>query len=424
MKMIISPSSLSGTAKAPPSKSMAHRLLIAAGLSAGESIVRGVSLSQDILATMDCLNALGAKTAFKDGSVLVRGTDLEGENDRASGTDLKKCGQLFSGAEQQDGGVLPCRESGSTLRFFTPLCLLSGKEHVLYGSRTLFGRPLTVYEEICREQGLHFSLERDESCGSLTVKGPLRPGAYRAAGNVSSQFITGLLFALPLLFGDSTLTLLPPVESGPYIDMTLSTLRMAGVMVERRSETEFFIPGGQHYRSGDFQVEGDWSNAAVFLAAGLPVTGLDPCSLQGDKVCEKYFRLLDRPLKDQPVLSLSDCPDLGPVLFAYAALKNGGHFTGTGRLRLKESDRGEAMREELRKFGVDVWNGENEIVVGCGVRAPSEELDSHNDHRIVMALTLLSAAAGGVIRGAEAVNKSFPDFFLQMRTLGLQAEEA
>ena len=164
-------------------------------------------------------------------------------------------------------------------------------------------------------------------------------------------------------------------------------------------------------------VEGDWSNAAFFLALGVPVTGLDPDSLQGDKVCVDYFLALEAGAAEA---DLSDCPDLGPVLFACAAAHHGGRFTGTRRLRLKESDRASAMAEELRKFGVPVTLEENTVAVGTGLRAPAEILDGHNDHRIVMALSVLCARTGGTIRGAEAVNKSFPDFFERLQQLGIE----
>ena len=170
----------------------------------------------------------------------------------------------------------------------------------------------------------------------------------------------------------------------------------------------------------ELTVEGDWSNAAFFLAMGIPVKGLDENSLQGDRVCREYFKALDAGFAE---LDISNCPDLGPVLFAYAALHAGGRFTGTGRLRIKESDRCAAMEAELAKFGVEVRTGENEITVGNGVQKPLSELDSHKDHRIVMALSVLCTVTGGTICGAEAVCKSFPDFFEVLRSVGVKTEE-
>ena len=395
----IRPSRLSGTAKAPPSKSMAHRLLICAGFAEGESMVRGIGAvpSEDILATMDCLKALGASCRLEDGAVLVRGTDI------------------FSAPE---GVVLPCRECGSTLRFFIPPVLLGGKTATLTGSERLLGRPLSVYEEICREQGLWFLRGRE----SLGIRGPLGSGEYIVPGNISSQFVSGLLFALPLLAGDSTIRLLPPVESRPYIDMTMEAMKAFGVIAEWENEVTIRIPGGQKYRPAEVRVEGDWSNAAFLLAMGIKVTGLDSESRQGDRCCEGMFEELRRGFAE---MDISDCPDLGPVLFAFAAAHGGGRFTGTRRLRDKESDRAAAMAEELEKFGAKVTVGENSVTVTAeeGIRAPRAMLLGHGDHRIVMALSVLCVRTGGSIQGAEAVAKSFPDFFERLREAGADIEE-
>ena len=393
MRVEIFPARPDGSVAAPPSKSMAHRLLICACLAEGGSEVRNVACSQDVLATLDCLSALGAQIVREGDAVRVRGADP----------------RLASGA------LLPCRESGSTLRFLAPLCLLSGAEKRLTGTEKLLSRPLSVYADLCRSQGLRFLQDRS----SLTLAGTLTPGEYRFPGNISSQFVSGLLFALPLLPGDSRIVLEPPVESRSYIDMTRAALRAFGVRAEWTEETVLSVPGGQRPVPQCVTVEGDWSNAAFFLALGLPVTGLREDSLQGDRVCVEYLRRLEA---GAATLDLSDCPDLGPVLMAAAALRQGARFTGTGRLRLKESDRGAAMAEELGKFGVAVRISENEITVGSGAHAPADVLDGHNDHRIVMALSVLCCAVGGTITGAEAVRKSFPDFFTRLRAAGGKVE--
>lgn len=398
MTVTIRPSAPAGVAAAPPSKSMAHRALICAGLSrSGGSAVHGVAPSQDVLATLDCLAALGAEFSY--------------ENETAA---FSRGAEVFAPPAH---AVLPCRECGSTLRFFIPLALLSSRELRMTGSETLRNRPLGVYQEICAAQ----SLRMKKRAEGLRLQGPLSPGEYRIPGDISSQFVSGLLFALPLLDSDSVLRLLPPVESRPYIDMTRAALRAFGVEADWTDGTSISIRGGQTYRPREITVEGDWSNAAFFLALGVPVTGLEPDSLQGDKVCVAYFRALDQGKAE---LDISDCPDLGPVLFAYAAARHGGRFSGTRRLRLKESDRAAAMREELKKFGVSVEIGENTVTVGCGMRPPSETLDGHNDHRIVMALSVLCTRTGGTIRGAEAVNKSFPDFFRRLRALNVDISSA
>ena len=397
MRAVIRPGIARGTVAAPPSKSMAHRYLICAALAKGESIVRQVDWSEDIRATADCLEVLGAKLQIQGDTVRVIGCD----------------------PAEAASAELPCRESGSTLRFLLPLCLLSGHEMRLRGSGRLMERPLSVYEEICRRQGL--SLERGP--GQVTVQGVLAPGEYAVPGDVSSQFISGLLFALPLLERGSVIRLIPPVESRSYLDMTVQALRDFGVDVRWQDRHTLTVPGVAVGQPRYMTVEGDYSNAAFFDALNLTggavrVTGLRPDSLQGDRVYRQYFAALR---EEDPCLDLADCPDLAPVLFAAAALTGGARFTGTRRLRFKESDRGSAMAEELAKFGVQMTVSENEIVVPpAALHAPDAPLSSHNDHRIAMALSILCAQTGGVIEGAEAVRKSLPDYWERLQSLHVE----
>lgn len=390
-----------GTVAAPPSKSMAHRLLICGGLSRGRSVIRGIAPSQDVLATLDCLKALGAAFTYEDDTVTIDGIGIPGPA----------------------AGPLLCRESGSTLRFFLPLCMFGNDGKLLYGSETLLGRPLGVYRDICKEQGIRFENDGKQ----ISVKGNLSAGIYSVPGNISSQFITGLLFALPLLDGDSQINIVPPIESLSYINMTLDALRTFGVSVYWEDSCTLKIKGNQQFRPQQVAVEGDYSNAAFFAALGclgadVRVTGLKEDSLQGDKVYNELFQKLGGTA---PQIDISDCPDLGPVLFAVAAAKNGGVFTGTRRLRIKESDRGAAMAEELQKFGVSVDIEEDRITVEPGAfYKPQEVLYGHNDHRIVMSLCVLLTLVGGSIDGAEAVNKSMPDFFDRMKSLGVTVKDA
>ena len=214
---------------------------------------------------------------------------------------------------------------------------------------------------------------------------------------------------------DSLLRLRPPVESRAYIDITVSALEMFGINVYWEDEYTLRIPGGQTYAARDAAAEGDWSNAAFLLAMGAEVTGLNESSLQSDRVCREYFAALD---SGRAVLDISGCPDLGPILMAYAAARHGCVLTGAGRLRIKESDRGEAMKEELAKFGAEVSICGDEISVGCGIRTPDAPLHGHNDHRIVMALSTLCVLTGGTIEDAGAVRKSYPDYFEVFRSLG------
>ncbi len=395
MNVILQPSALFGSVEAPPSKSMAHRLLIGAGLATGESVIDGVSDSADVQTTCDLLRALGARV------------EQAGERVSLSGMDPRRaCPDV----------PLDCRECGSTLRFFIPICLLSGHPVTLTGAPRLMERPLGVYEALCREKGYLWKQTKE----SLTVKGPLEGGEFTLPGDVSSQFISGLLLALPLCERDSVLHILPPMESRPYVDMTVAALKTFGVRIEQPEPLTYHIPGGQHYRAERVQVEGDYSNAAFFdalayLGHRVTVTGLDPHSLQGDKIYLDYFQQLSR---GTPTLSLAQCPDLGPVLMSLAAALNGATFTHTRRLAVKESDRGRAMAEELAKLGVRVEREEDRITVYPGLRPPLSPLSGQNDHRIVMALALLLTRCGGEIQGAQAVEKSLPAFFTMLEALG------
>lgn len=401
MNVLIKKSIASGEVSAPPSKSMAHRMLIGAGLAKGTSVIRGISGSEDMKATIDCLCALGAKC------------EISGDVATVSGADLKNL---------PENPHLRCRESGSTLRFFIPLCLMSGDTEVkLSGSEYLFSRPLNVYEEICKKQGIEYTPE----VAGLKLKGALKSDNFRIKGNISSQFISGLLFALPLLSEDSTITLIPPVESLSYINLTIEALKVFGVEIKWQDEKTLYIKGNQSYKAVEATVEGDYSNAAFFealnyIGSEVKVKGLCEDSLQGDRVYKKYFPAL---LKGTPTINISDCPDLGPVLFALAGALHGGVFTGTRRLRLKECDRAEVMAQELEKFGVAVTVREDSVVVyPHDFHAPQEVLEGHNDHRIVMALSVLCTLTGGEIKGAEAVRKSMPDFFEKIESLGVEVK--
>ena len=401
MKVRINKSALSGTVTAPPSKSMAHRMLISAGLCKGESKVHGIAPSEDILATLDCLKEIGASYTYDGNTVIINGAaDKETEGMR----------ELY------------CRESGSTLRFFIPLCLLDGKKTVLSGTEKRLSRPLSVYESICKAQGIEYTSDGKK----IILQGTLSSGSYKIQGNISSQFISGLMFALPLLPGDSTIDIIPPIESCSYINLTIQALGEFGVKIEWLDERTLFIPGSQVYQPREVTVEGDYSNGAFFeafnyLGDSVTVEGLREDSIQGDRVYREYFLMLE---KGTPTVHLADCPDLGPVLFALAAAKNGGVFTGTRRLRIKESDRGAAMAQELKKFGVSVKVEEDTIVVyPAEFHAPDEILCGHNDHRIVMSLAILLTKTGGIIDGAEAVKKSMPDFFEKIIQLGAEVEE-
>ena len=397
MIVTIKKSNAKGTVAAPPSKSMAHRAFICGALSGGSEIYN-IEYSNDILATLDCLTALGAK-------IEIQGSKI-------------KCGGLnpFNAKE----ATLDCRESGSTLRFMIPLAFLSGAKITLTGSERLFARNLTIYEDIAKQNNIAF--EKNDS--SLTVCGTLKSGNYKIAGNISSQFISGMLFALPLLDGDSTLEITGEYESEPYVDLTIKSLSDFGVKIEKCGRT-YKIKGNQKYEAKKITVEGDYSNAAFLdgfnlLGGDVLVTGLNESSLQGDKIYKKMYEGLKNGEKQ---FDLSNCPDLAPVMFALSAVYGGAHFTGTKRLKIKESDRAVAMQTELKKFGIKVDVNDNDVTVHGGeLKAPSETLCGHNDHRIVMALSLLCTLTGGSINDAQSVAKSYPDYFEKIKSLGIVIE--
>lgn len=411
-----------GTAIAPPSKSVSHRMLIAAALAKGESILSGLAFSEDISATIDVLTALGARFEVLD------------DNGTANEKTVRVIG--CGGAIAEGGGELFCRESGSTLRFVIPLCLLSRAPRTLRGSARLFSRPLDAYQALfptrCGTCVIDPQLP-DAQAGTLQISNgkSLSGGKYQLSGDISSQFITGLLLSLPLCHGeDSRIELTSPPQSRPYIDLTLDALRRFGVHAAWENETVLLVPAGQSYRPYHGRVEGDASNAAFFEALNavggdVLVRGLSTDSLQGDRVYAELLSMLALPRREGtlPCIDLADCPDLAPVLFAVAAEKGGAIFTHTDRLRIKECDRIAAMQAELAKFGavleaIDGLDGGTVRVLPTRLHPPTEVLDGHNDHRVVMSLAVLATKYGGIIRGAEAVNKSFPHFFSALYALG------
>lgn len=400
MNITIKKGTASGVVSIPSSKSVAHRLLINAALTDGETIINGLSLNEDIGATIDCLKTLGAKIDYSHGRCTVHGTNGRGESLRR----------------------LHCRESGSTLRFMIPLCLDSVKTE-LYGSPRLIERPHSVYGEICEKNGFLWQSDGEK----ITVCGGLKSGEYEVPGNISSQFVTGLMLALPTLEGDSVIRLTTEPESLSYIDMTVASLAAFGIVIEKRSEREWFIKGSQNRRSpGIINVEADESGAAFFgalnyIGGDVKLDNLNNNSCQGDRVWRLFFPMLE---SGRPEISIKDCPDLGPILMSLAACLNGVTLRDTARLKIKESDRGGAMAEELEKFGVKVTVEENTITVDpSGIHAPNEALDGHNDHRIVMSLAIMLTQFGGKINGAQAVSKSMPQFFTMLNSLGIETEE-
>ena len=408
MNITITPAELAGTIVPPPSKSQAHRALIAAALAHGESVISNVALSQDIEATIRCLGELGAQFRREGGGIAVQGM---GAN-------------VMSPLRRMAYPRLDCGESGSTLRFLIPIALAVRGGGVFTGHGRLMERPLTPYFDLFDEKDIFYEYKD----GALTVAGMLTPGTYQLPGNVSSQFFTGLLFALPLVDGPSAVIPTTPLESEGYIQMTLQVMAHFGVEfpVSMSLPPQYYPQGNQTYRAADFAVEADWSQAAFWYAAqalGNPVTveGMAPDSVQGDRVITDLALQLSGPGAVE--LDISGCPDLAPPLAAMAALRAGKttRLTNAARLRLKESDRLASVTAALSALGADVKEGPDFLEIqGKEQLAGGVKVDSFNDHRIAMMAAIAAARCINpvTINGAECVAKSYPNFWEEYKRLG------
>lgn len=391
-------SKANGEIKARSSKSYMHRALIGAALSRGETVIENIAESEDITATTKCLEAMGADFTFSGTTVKVNGAPPDGKLKNLS---------LFA------------NESGSTLRFLIPLSLLYSENVEFTGSKRLLERPQTVYEDLFPGKNCFINGNSEK----ITVGGSLKGGIFECRGDISSQFLTGLLFTLPLLNEDSEIKLTTPLQSSPYIDLTLEVLNDFAIKVERPNDRTFKIKGKQQFKATTLYCEGDWSNAAFLdafnlLGGNVILEGLKENSTQGDKIYRKYFEELK---KGTPTLDIRDCPDLAPILMTMASVLNGATLKGTSRLKIKESDRGEVMKNELSKFSADITVLEDEIIIKkADLKTPTEILCGNNDHRIAMSLAVISSVFGGVIENAECVNKSYPLFFRDCEKLGIK----
>ena len=384
MDIRVIPGPLKGSVTPPPSKSMAHRAILAMLLAEGEGRISNLTVSRDIEATRRCAAAL----------------------------------------KEEETGLLDCGESGSTLRFLIPAALVLRGGGRFAGRGRLMERPQRPYFDIFDEKGVFYG-QKD---GVLTVRGELTPGEYRLPGGVSSQFVTGLLYALPLLRGDSEIVLTSPLESRGYVDMTLETLNSFGVTVENRGYERFTVPGGQSFRARDVSIEADWSQGAFWLAAGalgnpVRVTGLSDHSAQGDRIIREHLARFARETGRTVEIDVSDCPDLLPPLAAAAALRAGetARLTNAARLRLKESDRLSSVTGTLNALGADVEEGADFLnIKGRGGLKGGAVIDCCNDHRIAMmaAIAATRCKEPATLLGAECVSKSYPDFWDHYRMLG------
>jgi len=395
-------SNLTGEVSAISSKSYAHRLMIAAFLT-GVGKVNGVTFSDDIQATVNVLKSFG-------GNIERNGNEY-----------------IFNGAREVNKAVADCIESGSTLRFCIPLALALGIETEFIGSKRLLSRPNQPLFDCLILHGAEIDGYR--------VKGKLVPGRYVVDGTVSSQYITGLLTALPILNGDSEIVISGAAVSAGYIDITLDVLKRAGIKVERTAYG-FYVYGNQKYNLPSCSVPGDWSNAAFFLSAGalpdneITVKGLTD-DRQGDKKiidCLKKFGaemcfsdgVTVKSGEHKPLdIDLTDIPDLAPILSVLCASADGKSvLRNVGRLKIKESDRLSAIMKNLSKAGVESYcEGDDLIICGTG-KTEYGIFNGYNDHRMVMSAAILASISGGEINGEEAVRKSYPDFFKDYKKVG------
>lgn len=417
MKAIVSPSKIQGNVEAIASKSVAHRYLIAAALSDRECFIQCHSLSEDILATANCLKEMGAKICQKENGFLVTPIDR-----RKVSKEVCK---------------LPCNESGSTIRFLLPVVAALQIHGKFLRKGSLVTRPLSPLDEEMEKKGCKICIKEG---GIAAVESALKPGIFTMPGNVSSQYISGLLFALPLLEGDSEIRITTELQSEDYVKITLDTLKAFSIQV-RYEKNCFYIPGKQVYTVKDgLSVEGDWSNAAFFMTGaaigktGISYTGLKEESLQGDKQitdilrqmganisCQKgIYRVEGNALKGVPIHAKA-IPDLVPILALAAAVSKGDTvIDGAERLRIKESDRLKTVFETLSILGADIEEREDGLVIHGKGKLKGGVVASYNDHRIVMmsAIAAIVCQEEVIILQAEAVNKSYPGFFDDFKKLG------
>lgn len=404
--VFVGPSCLRGDVTPPPSKSVAHRALTAAALAsrgpAGMALIKGVSAdtSQDIGATMNCLNALFAETSGK-----VR---------------------------------LNCQESGTTLRFMVPLAAALGKEAIFTGTGRLAQRPLSEYTDIFQGKGVELDFSRAQGSLPLFLRGRLRSGRFLVPGHISSQYVSGLLLALPLLTAASVIELTSPLQSAPYVDLTLAILTKFGVKATPLSSADgavagWRLDGNQEYRLPDaaFPVEADYSQGAFWLVAKylghpLTVSGLCPNSLQGDRAIIELLVRLQANDNELETIDAGQFPDLAPVLAVAAChAPKTTVIANAGRLRLKESDRLAATAEGLSRLGAMIKETSDSMIITGGTRLKGGAVDAYNDHRIVMAMAIaaLNSESGVTINGAEAVAKSYPNFFSELKRLGGNSDD-
>lgn len=410
----IIPGTLKGKISVPPSKSLCHRAIIAAGLATDFCNIENVVFSEDIIATCNAMMSLGVSIISGEGNLIIKGNNfLDDINNE-----------------------IDCKESGSTLRFLIPIVLLTGRKITFIGKGRLVHRPLTPYYKMFKEKDIKYSSREGLP---LTIQGKLKAGVFKLPGNISSQFITGLLFALPLLNGDSKIIVTSNLESKAYVDLTIDMLSKFSVQIENVGYTEINIKGNQEYVAKDYIVEGDFSQAAFWLVAGI-IGGeilsedININSLQGDlaivdliarmggNIFIENDKIKTTESKTHGILiDASECPDLVPILAVLASLSQGTtKIINASRLRIKECDRLKAMATELTKLGGDVVETEDGLIINGVLKLKGGTVDSWNDHRIAMALSVASIKCElpVILTNSACVNKSYPKFYKDFKMLG------
>ena len=427
--LVITPNSLNGEVVIPSSKSIGHREIICSGLASGKSIVDNISISKDIEATIEGLKSFGAKineipSKFQGRCAFsIEGTD---------------------GKINLKNKIIDCRESGSTLRFLIPLGILSNEKIIFIGSGKLIERPLDPYFEIFNKKGIEYKIFSDKINLPLEINGKLKSGVYSLVGNISSQFISGLLFALPLCDGDSVIEITTKLESESYINLTLDALKKYGIEIINKNHKRYIIKGNQKYKNIETSVEGDYSQGAFWLVAGalsenIKSIGLGFGSIQGDQKIVDILKEMNVNLKisENKIISMesktrgtiidgSDCPDIIPILTVLASVSEGvTKIINSERLRYKECDRLTAIATELNKIGADIQELSDGLIINGKKSLKGGEVSCWNDHRIAMSLAIASIKCSEklILRGTECVEKSYPEFWKDFVSLGGKVEE-
>lgn len=418
MNVRLSPSKLSGNVVVPPSKSLSHRAIIAASLAQGKSTITNVLFSKDIIATINAMRACGADITQGKDYVVINGSNV-----------IRK------------EAIIDANESGSTIRFMIPIALVCDEKITFTGKNNLVKRPLDTFLEIFDKQGIKY--QKGDDYLPMTVEGGLKPGTFDIRGDISSQFITGLLYALPMLKADSVINITTNLESKGYIDLTLDMLSKFGIEIENQDYKKFIVKGNQKFKPCDYQVEGDYSQSAFFLLANMfgsdiKLLAMNKNSYQGDKKIladvadfgaditfnDEYLQAKASVIK-AATIDFAQSPDLGPALTVLASVAEGtSNFINAARLRIKECDRITCVKDELVKLGADIDELEDGMIIRGVKKLSGGVVDSHNDHRLAMAFSMISLIADEPITiiNAGSVSKSFPNYWEVFESLGGKVE--